>query len=119
MSAAAVVEARWQRWRAAKDAVNQDWLKAQLERVAEIAKEVDRDKQRTAMEAEEKKRDDYFRQDYEENQQFVSALAAAHQAKVDAWKKSAQERLTRATRQINREVVERERRIFGVKRRHS
>ena len=120
MSAADVLEAKWQRWRAAKDSVNRDWVKAQLERVAEIAQEVDRDKQKTGVEEEEEKRRAYFLQDHQENQQFVAALVATHKAKVEEWRIAAQERLRKATAQLNRETINRERKLFGVpKRRHS
>jgi len=120
MSAADVLELKWQRWRATKDAVNRDWLKAQLERVALIALEVDHAKQQTAMEEDEEKRRAYFSKDHQENQQCVATLVAAHRDKAEEWKAAAQQRLRKATAAMNRETIARERILFGItKRRHT
>jgi hypothetical protein len=116
---AAAIEQRWQRWRAAKDIIDADWRKAQLERVAEIAKLVDRDRQKILMEKVEEEDRDYFRKDQDENRKFLDAMAAASKAKANDWRKQAEARLRKATAAINADLAQRERKIFAPKLRHS
>jgi hypothetical protein len=120
----AEIEKRWARWRKAQDSIAADWLKSSRERVQEIAKLVDADKRQQQMDAELAQRDAYFAASEAENLKFVAALkaafatkAAAKKQEADEWKKQATERLAKATRAINREIVDRERRVFGVRKR--
>lgn len=118
----AALEQRFARWRKQQDEINADWLKASRQRVQDAAAEVDADKLKLALAAEEEKRLDYFASDAEETARYVAALAAAIKKQAAdrnaAWRASAEARLRRATAEINRDIVSRERQHFGVRKRH-
>jgi hypothetical protein len=114
------LEARFDRWRRAKDVIDADWLKGSQQRVQEAGQEINADKLKVALEAEEEKRRAYFAADAEENQRYVAALGLAIKKSSDArnaaWQRAAEARLRRATNAINADINRRDRELLLRKR---
>jgi hypothetical protein len=115
------LEARFARWRKAKDLIDADWLKDSRQRVQEAAKEIDADELKIALAAEEEKRLAYFTEDALQNEAYIRALGVAIKKSADArnavWLAAARARLARATRAINAETNRRDRKLLDRKRR--
>jgi len=117
----AALEQRWAKWRRLKNVIDADWLKASQERLREAANEINVDKLKSALEAEEEKRGAYFAADAEENQRYVAALGLAikrsSDTRIAAWRTTTEARLRRATNAINAEINRRDRELLERKRR--
>jgi hypothetical protein len=116
-----MLEQRWQTWLRQKDKLDADFRRQSLARVAAAAKEINADRLKAALEQEEEKRLAYFQSDAEENAKYVAALTAAikKQAadRISAWRTEAEAHLRRATASINADIVAKERKLFGVRKR--
>jgi hypothetical protein len=112
-----LMQLKWERWRAAKDSVDRDWLTAQQERLAEIALVIDADRRKTQLEREEEKADAYAAEDQRETTRFLDALHAETKRKADQWFAEAKARLEKATREMNADIARRDRQLLAMKRR--
>lgn len=112
-----LMQLKWERWRAAKDSVDRDWLAAQQERLAEIALVIDADRRKTQLEREQEKADAYAAEDQRATTRFLDALHAETKRKADAWLANAKARLEKATREINADINRRDRQLLALKRR--
>ncbi len=97
---ASELQARWRRWRRVKDELDREWLAAQNARVAEIALDIDRDRQRTRLDDEEAKRREYLATDARENQKWADAVSAAMGRAVNREKRKLQRDIDKFNAQI-------------------
>jgi hypothetical protein len=72
-----VVKKLFDRWRAVKDQLDREWMAEQSARVAEIALEINRDRQRQWIDDEEQKRRDYLAADAAENLKWAALVTEA------------------------------------------
>jgi hypothetical protein len=109
------LEERWQIWRDAKDLLDADFRKVQLERLKEIAKEIDAGKQKTDFELLEKTRAEHYAADLAANQQYVDEMAALLQQKRASDHAARIERANKAGREIARSRAKAERKILRAR----
>ena len=107
------VEEEWNRWRKAKALIDADWHAEQLKRVEAVALEIDRDRQKQMMEEEEAKLAVYQAQDRLEEGMWLEKIVTAIKKENDEWLKAAQRRLVAATKDMNRDTVKTERKVFA------
>jgi hypothetical protein len=112
-----LMQLKWERWRAAKDSVDRDWLAARQERLSEIALVIDQDRRKTRLQEEQEKADAYAAEDQRETTRYLDALHAETKRKADQWLAAAKARLQKATREINADINRRDRELLALKRR--
>lgn len=104
-----VVKKMWAKWRKIKDELDREWVTEQNSRVAEIAKEIDRDKLRQRIDDEEEKRRAYLAADAAENAKWVAMVTEAqHRAN-----KTEEKRLRRDIERSNQIIKQGLKRKFG------
>jgi hypothetical protein len=114
---ARLLEAQWLRWRKAKDVINEDIRRAYLRRLEDVGREIDADRQKQMHAELGAQLAAHAAADAAENQRYLDGIVAARRKREADWKKQALARLARATASINREIVDRERRVFGIRKR--
>jgi hypothetical protein len=103
------LELMWQEWYAAKKMIDDEWKRDAQRRLAAVTDEVERDMLLNHLDAElEKNRN----ADRIEEEQFLDRLAAAAARSREAWRARAQAALDRVTKNINADIVRRERLMF-------
>jgi hypothetical protein len=103
------LELMWQEWYAAKNMIDDEWKRDAERRLAAVTGEVARDLLLNRLDAElEANRNT----DRIEEEKFLERLAAAAKRSREAWKKRAQKKLDRVTKEINSDIVRRERLRF-------
>jgi hypothetical protein len=109
------LEARFDRWRRAKDEINADIRAAYLRRLEEVGREIAADRRKQMLADLDAQQAVYAAADAAENQRYLDSIVAARQTREADWKKQALARLARATKEINADIVASERKLFGVR----
>jgi hypothetical protein len=103
------LELMWQEWYAAKKMIDDEWKRDAERRLAAVTGEVERGILLNHLEAElEANRD----ADRIAEEKFLDRLAAAAARSREAWRARAQAALDRVTKDINADIVRRERLRF-------
>ncbi|MGA8409969.1 MAG: hypothetical protein WB680_22550 [Candidatus Acidiferrales bacterium] len=100
------LEQRWQRWIAAKRLIDDDWKRDAERQVAAVTDEIETGLLLNRLDAE---RESNATADAAITERYFQELAAVYDR---LWKRQAEKRLRAATKKINREIVQRERRLF-------
>lgn len=103
------LEFMWQEWYAAKRMIDEEWHRDAVRRLAGVTGEVERDLllNHIAAELEVNRNADRI-----EEEKFLDRLAAAAARLREAWRARAQAQLDRVTKDINADIVRRERLRF-------
>jgi len=100
---------RWARWLKAKAIIDADWKKDAERRLAAVTEEIERDKLLNDLE-EELAADRAA--DAKVEIEYLNQLAQIIEKRKAAWLEAAKKRLARATAEINRDIVKREKLKF-------
>jgi hypothetical protein len=101
----AALDSRWQRWRKAKDSIDADWYRAELERLQEIALTIDAASQATLLDDAEERRRQYAEADAAANQQWIDQLFAAAKRVREAELAAKWSRVNKAGGDIQRQSI--------------
>jgi hypothetical protein len=115
----AALDAKWQRWRAAKDLIDADWYRAELERLQEIALTIDRATQATLLDEAEERRRQHAEADQKENEAWVSRMFEAAKKIRDAELAAKWARVNRAGAEIQRQEIRADNKILLERKRRS
>jgi hypothetical protein len=99
------LERRWAEVRRVGKEIADDWLRVAVQQLNVVTTEIAHDQLLTKLEVQQRVK---WEAERALEQKYLDALLVIVKRSRDAWKKKAQERLDRATAEINRDLARRE-----------
>lgn len=103
------LERRWAEVRRVGKEIDEDWRRTAIQQLNAVTTEIERDQLLAKLEEQQQVK---WEAERALEQKYLDKLLVIVKRSRDAWKKKAQERLDRATAEINRDLARRERLKF-------